>query len=238
MAVKSAEEIQAIATALRITEQAVEVMVQHAKPGVRVREVVGRMLGAMVSAGSDLGIQLLLSAAPRTPRVAGRIFPERALQTGDVIINEIAGKYIGYHAQMHAPVSVGKKPGPEYMRLWDVALAALNAGLAILRPGLDTVELAEAVRRPVRDAGLAANAMPLFKGMGVTIAEQPYSPHGVGRGGGLPQGTKLQEGMVILFEPAAYDERTQTGLHLSEQIVVTPDGYRRLGKLPVEFRST
>jgi hypothetical protein len=39
-------------------------------------------------------------------------------------------------------------------------------------------------------------------------------------------------------EPAAYDERTQTGLHLSEQIVVTRNGYRRLGKLPVEFRST
>jgi len=238
MAVKSAEEIHAIETALRITEQAVEVMVQHARPGVRVREAVGRMLGAMVSAGSDLGIQLLLSAGPRTLRVAGRIFPERTLQTGDVIINEITGKYVGYHAQMHAPVSVGQMPGPEYRRLWDVALTALQAGLAILRPGLDTVELAEAVRRPVRDAGLAANAMPLFKGMGVTIAEQPYSPHGVGIGAGLPRATKLEEGMVMLFEPAAYDERTGTGLHLSEQVVVTRDGYRRLGKLPVEFRST
>lgn len=116
------------------------------------------MLGAMVSTGSDLGIQLLLSAAPKTPRVAGRIFPERALQTGDVIINEITGKYTGYYARMHAPVSVGKKPGPECTRLWNVALAALNAGLAILRPGLDTDELAEAVRCPVRDASLAGNA--------------------------------------------------------------------------------
>jgi hypothetical protein len=44
--------------------------------------------------------------------------------------------------------------------------------------------------------------------------------------------------MVMLFEPAAYDERTQTGLHLSEQVVITRDGYRRLGKLPLEFRST
>lgn len=42
----------------------------------------------------------------------------------------------------------------------------------------------------------------------------------------------------MLFEPAAYDERTQTGLHISEQIVVTRYGYRRLGKLPLEFRST
>jgi len=238
MAVKSAEEIQAIETAMAITEQAVEVMAQHARPGVRVKEVVGRMLGAMVSAGSDLGIQLLLSAAPRTPRVAGRIFPERALAAGDVIINEITGKYIGYYAQMHAPVSVGQPPTPEYRRLFDVALAALRAGEAILKPGLDTVALADAVRRPVLDAGLAANAMPLFKGMGVTIAEMPYSPHGVGLGAGLPQGTTLQEGMVMLFEPAAYDERTRTGLHISEQIVVTRDGYRCLGKLPLEFRST
>lgn len=70
MAVKSAEEIRDIETAMAITEQAVEVMAQHARPGVRVKEVVGRMLGAMVSAGSDLAIQLLLSACStsRWPR--------------------------------------------------------------------------------------------------------------------------------------------------------------------------
>jgi Xaa-Pro aminopeptidase len=238
MAVKSAEELEAIETAMAITEQAVEVMAQHARPGVRIREVVGLMFGAMITAGSDLGIQLLLSAGPRTPRVAGRIYPERTLRVGDVVINEITGKYIGYYAQMHAPLSVGRRPTAEYTRLWDVALAALRAGQAILRPGLDTVELAEAVRRPVQDAGLVTNAMPLFKGMGVTIAEQPYSPHGVGLGAGVPQGTTLRENMVMLFEPAAYDERTRTGLHLSEQVVITRDGYRRLGKLPLEFRST
>lgn len=94
------------------------------------------------------------------------------------------------------------------------------------------------MRRPVQEAGLAANAMPLFKGMGVTIAETPYSPHGVGLGAGLPQGTRLQEGMVMLFEPAAWHEREQTGLHISEQVVVTRDGYRRLGRLPLDFRST
>ena len=238
MAVKSAEEIAAIETAMAVTEEAVRVMAEHARPGVRVREVVGRMLGAMVSAGSDLGIQLLLSAGPRTPRVASRIFPERTLAAGDVIINEITGKYVGYHAQMHAPLSVGRPPAPEYRRLFDVALAALRAGEAILRPGLDTVELAQAVARPVSEAGLAANAMPLFKGMGATIAEMPYSPTGVGLGAGLAQGTRLQAGMVLLFEPAAYDERTRTGLHISEQVVVTRDGYRRLGTLPLEFRST
>ncbi len=238
MAVKSAEEIGAIEKAMAITEQAVDVMVRYARPGVRVREVVGRMLGEMVSAGSDLGIQLLLSAGPKPPRVAARIFPERTLQAGDVIINEITGKYTGYHAQMHAPVSVGRAPAAESRRLFDVALAALRAGEAVLKPGVDTMDVADAVRRPVSEAGLASNAMPLFKGMGVTIAEQPYSPHGVGLGAGPPQGTKLREGMVMLFEPAAYDERAQMGLHISEQVVIMAGGYRRLGKLPLEFRST
>lgn len=236
MAIKSDEELLCIERAMQITEDAVAVMYEHARPGVRVKEVVGRLLGAMVAGGSELGIQVLLSAGPRPPRVAARLFPERVLQAGDVIINELTAKYLGYYAQVHAPVSVGRPPAPAYEKLFAVVADALRAGEAILRPGLTTKELADAVRQPVEKAGYAPNAMPLFKGMGMTIAELPFSPHGVGLGVGLA-GQVIAENMVLLFEPAAWDEASQTGLHVSEQVVVTASGFRRLGRAP-EFRVT
>jgi Xaa-Pro aminopeptidase len=238
MAIKSAEELACIERAMEITEHAVDVMCEHARPGVRVKEVAGRLLGAMVAGGSELGIQLLMAAGPRTPRVAARLFPDHVLAKGDVIINEITGKYLGYYAQVHAPVSVGQPPAPQYEKLCAVVAEALEGGKAVLKPGLPTAALADAVRRPVDNAGYAPNAMPLFKGMGMTIAESPFSPHGVGVGAGLPAGQIIQEHMVLLFEPAAWDERSQVGFHMSEQVVVTRDGCRRLGKHPPGFRTT
>jgi Xaa-Pro aminopeptidase len=236
MAIKTPEEIACVERAMRITEDAIDVMYAHARPGVRVQEVVGRLLGAMVAGGSELGIQVLLSAAARPPRVAARLFPERVLQPGDVVINEITAKYLGYYAQVHAPISVGRPPAAQYERLFSVVADAIRAGEAILRPGVTTKALADAVRAPVEKAGYAPNAMPLFKGMGMTIAELPFSPHGVGLGAGRA-GDVIDENMVLLFEPAAYDEATQTGLHVSQQVVVTADGFRRLGRMP-EFRVT
>jgi Xaa-Pro dipeptidase len=236
MAIKSAEELACVERAMAITEEALGALYAHARPGVRVKEVAGRILGAMVAAGSELGIQLLLSAGPRPPRVAARLFPERVLHPGDVIIDEITAKYLGYYAQAHAPVSVGRSPAPQYERLFAVVTDAIRAGEAILRPGVSTRDLADAVRAPVEKAGYAPNAMPLFKGMGMTIAELPFSPHGVGLGAGLA-GATVEENMVLLFEPAAYDEASGTGLHVSEQVVVTAAGYRRLGRAP-EFHRT
>lgn len=239
MAVKSEEEVACIEWAMGIVETGVNVLYEHAKPGVRIPEVAGKVYGAMVAAGSELGIQVLLAAGQPTPRVAARLFPDRKLERGDVIINEITGKYCGYCAQVHAPVSVGQSPRTEYQKVYEAALAALESGMAALKPGVSTIDLAEAVRRPVKERGYDSNVMPLFKGMGLTIAEFPYSPHGVGLdASGKPRSFTIQENMILLFEPAAYDEKLSMGVHIAEQVVVTRDGCRRIGKRKLEFRAT
>jgi Xaa-Pro aminopeptidase len=239
MAIKSDEEIYCIEKAMEIVEQGVEALYESATVGRRIPEVVGRVYGSVVSAGSDLGVQILLAVGERTPRVAGRIFPDRKLERGDMIINEITGKYCGYCAQVHAPVSVGQAPKPEYQRVFEASLAALNAGLAALKPGITTAELAEAVRKPVAERGYDVNAMPLFKGMGMTIAEFPYSPTGVGLdASGKARSYEIKEGQVLLFEPAAYDEKLKVGMHIAEQAVVTPGGCRRTGKRKLELKVT
>jgi Xaa-Pro aminopeptidase len=239
MAIKSDEEIYCIERAMQIIEQAVETLYESARVGTRIPEVVGRVYGSIVGAGSDSSIQVLFAAGERTPRVAGRIFPDRRLERGDMIINEITAKYCGYWAQVHAPISVGQPPRPEFQRVFDAAFAALQAGLNALKPGLTTVQLAEAVQKPVFQKGYDVNAMPLFKGMGMTIAEFPYSPTGVGLDAtGKARSYEIRPGQVILFEPAAYDEKLRAGVHIGEQVVVTQDGCRRIGKRKLELKVT
>jgi len=239
MAIKSEEELYCIERAMEIVERGVERMYEASKIGARIPQVVGEIYNSIVSSGSDLNVQVLFAAGPRTPRVAGRIFPDRPLKSGDMIINEITGKFCGYCAQVHAPISVGQPPRPEYQRVFDAALAALNAGLQTLRPGITTMELADAVRKPVGEMGYDVNAMPLFKGMGMTIAEFPYSPTGVGLdASGKARIYDIKQGQVLLFEPAAYDDKLKVGMHIAEQAIVTKDGCRRTGKRALEFKVT
>ena len=101
------------------------------------------------------------------------------------------------------------------------------------------MQLAQAVQKPVVEMGYNVNAMPLFKGMGMTIAEFPYSPTGVGLDAtGKARSYEIQPGQIILFEPAAYDEKLKVGIHIGEQVVVTQNGCRRIGKRKLELKVT
>jgi Xaa-Pro aminopeptidase len=108
-----------------------------------------------------------------------------------------------------------------------------------LKPGISTHDLAQAVQRPILDAGYEVNLMPLFKGIGLTIAEPPYSPTGVGldASGRAPM-HHILEGQTIFFEPAAWDRHSNVGVHIGELVVVTSGGCRRLGKRPLELKIT
>ena len=230
MAIKSDEEISCM-RAMQMIEQAVEAMYESARVGTRIPEIVGRLMEASWARARIRSIQILFAAGERTARVAGRIFPDRKLERGDIIINEITAKYCGYWSQVHAPISVGEPPRPEVQRVFDAAFAGLQAGLSALKPGITTMQLAEAVQEPVFQMGYNVNAMPLFKGMGTTIAEFPYSPTGVGLDAtGKARSYEIQPGQIILFEPAAYDEKLKVGIHIGEQVVVTQSGCRRIGK--------
>jgi Xaa-Pro aminopeptidase len=239
MAVKSSEEIACMERAMVAVETGIEALYSNARAGVRIPRLAGQIFEGVVGGGSELAVQVLLSAGKTTPRAAGRIFPDRVLEDGDLVINEIAGKYCGYWAQGHAPVSVGRRPKPETGRIFDASLAALQVGMQMLKPGVSTHDLAEAVQRPIRDAGYEVNLMPLFKGIGLTIAEPPYSPTGVGLdASGRAPTYILAEGQTIFFEPAAWDRRSNVGVHIGEQVVVTSAGCRRLGKRSLELRIT
>jgi Xaa-Pro aminopeptidase len=225
--------------AMVAVETGIEALYSNAKAGTRIPQVVGQILEGLVSAGSELAAQVLLSAGKTTPRAAGRVFPDRALEEGDLVINEIAGKYCGYWAQGHAPVCVGRRPQPATERIFDASLAALHAGMEALKPGISTHDLAQAVQQPILDAGYELNLMPLFKGIGLTIAEPPYSPTGVGLdASGTAPVQHIVEGQTIFFEPAAWDPDSNVGIHVGEQVVVTSAGCRRLGKRPLELKIT
>jgi Xaa-Pro dipeptidase len=109
-AVKSAEEIALIEKAAEIIGKALDVLMEHAKIGVRENELIAEMLREIVcQEGEPITMPLFGSGGPEVPW-AQRVFTTRRLKAGDLINTEVEGKYAGYIAQALQPISLGAKP--------------------------------------------------------------------------------------------------------------------------------
>lgn len=233
--IKSAEEIACHETAMAIVEEAVEVMVAHARPGIRATDLMGKVVGALVSAGSEMCVSVVVGASRRAG-MAARMMPHRPLEAGDVILSEITGKYAGYWSQAHVPVSVGQPPSSSHQRLFDLALEGLRAGEAALKPGMTSLDLARAIREPIFKAGHGSAILPPFKGIGLAISEIPLSPPpSADASGDYPL---IREDMMLTLEPIAYDHQAKIGVHLADTFVVTGGGCRRLGRRELRLVAT
>jgi Xaa-Pro aminopeptidase len=225
--IKSSEEIVCHEKAMAIVEAAVGVLYAEARPGTRATDLMGKVVGALVSAGSEMCVSVVVGASRRAG-MAARMMPHRPLETGDVILSEVTGKYAGYWSQAHVPVAVGQRATPMHQRLFDAALEGLRRGAAVLKPGVTTLDLASAIREPTFAAGFGSGILPPFKGIGLAITEIPLSPPvDADARGNYPV---IREHMMLTLESIAYDHDAKSGVHLAETFAVTGDGCRRLGR--------
>jgi Xaa-Pro aminopeptidase len=225
-AIKSAEEIACAERSMTATEAAVDALYQCAGPGVEASLVYGTMVQALLSAGSEMCVSVLLGASTQG-RLATRLTPQRKLVEGDLLRTEIGAKYAGYWTQAHVPVAIGAPP-PVAHRLFEVMREGFERGLASLRPGAAAEDVVKAIRTPAEREGYAMEVMPAFKGIGLAVSEFPEGSHGTA--------ARLEENMLVTLQPAAFDAVSRIGLHLSETVHITREGGRRLGRRKIEFR--
>jgi Xaa-Pro dipeptidase len=223
--IKSEEEIAALEQATEIAEKMVQAASYKAREGVYEHEVYAEMVAALLRNRGELPT-LILWGAGASPTRASRFPPIRALEKGDVIINETEARLAGYIAQVRRPIFLGA-PGPEYEKLHDVALESFQKAADKLRPGITFGELLRSVEDFVSGKGYKALAVPL---------------HGRGLGEDLPvirildtspeiMGMKIQEGQVFVLGPRIGVLDGSKILAWGDTVTVTKQGMRRLGKL-------
>ncbi|HXV83363.1 MAG TPA: M24 family metallopeptidase [Candidatus Binatia bacterium] len=223
--IKSEEEIAALEQATEIAEKMVQAASHKAREGVYEHEVYAEMVATLLRNRGELPT-LILWGAGASPTRASRFPPIRALEKGDVIINETEARLAGYIAQVRRPIFLGP-PGPEYEKLHDVALESFQKATDKLRPGVTFGELLRTVENFVSEKGYKALAVPL---------------HGRGLGEDLPvirisdtspeiMGMKIQEGQVFVLGPRIGVPDGSKILAWGDTVAVTKQGMRRLGKL-------
>jgi Xaa-Pro aminopeptidase len=217
--VKDADELKAIAKSADLGNRIFLATLPHIQNGVPESEVAAGLEFFARSMGAEaMSFETIVASGPRSSlphgRATSRKLPRKGFVTLDfgVILN-------GYCSDMTRTVHLGK-PGTQERRSYDAVLAAQEAAVAAVRPGVTCGEVDEAARSILRDAGLAKYfTHSTGHGVGLEIHENPRVAAG--------QTQELKSGMVITIEPGIYLAE-KFGIRIEDMVAVTDRGHKVL----------
>jgi Xaa-Pro dipeptidase len=219
--VKSAEEIEWVRHAARLTDAGVTALREVARPGVSEYELGAAIEAAWLPHGATTHIHYLAATPMAAPElcVPAQWPTDRRLQAGDVLVFEISASFWEYPAQRLGTVFVDADPTPLYRELLSQAEATFDAVVARLRAGATAAELWDA-------AG------------GITIRDDlvhgfvgGYLPPVIGARTPVPDFT-LEAGMTVVVQPNVVTPDERAGVQIGELLLVTEEGAERLHAAP------
>jgi Xaa-Pro dipeptidase len=228
--VKSDEEITWLRAGAWLSDVGLAALAGALEPGVTEQQVVARAQEAYTARGGTTHICYLMSTAMDDPQrsVPGQLPTTRRLTGGDVVVVELSAAYGGYAGQVLRTLTVDAPLSPLHRRLHDVAEAARDAVLAVVRDGTTAAQLRDASGL-IEDAGLTTcdDVVHGFGGgyLPPVIASRSH------RDAPLPD-QPLRAGMTIVVQPNVVTPDGRAGVQTGELVLVTPDGYERLHATP------
>jgi Xaa-Pro aminopeptidase len=148
---------------------------------------------------------------------------DRKIKQGDVVRFDLGARYEMYPSDLARTYVVGKANDSQNL-YWDTIVAAEEAAMAALRPGVLAGEIFDIAVDTARRQGL-----PNFKrqhvghGIGIDLYDMPIL---------TPKNeTPIEEGMVFCIETPCY-EIGFAGFQVEDTMVVRPNGVELLSSLP------
>ena len=210
--IKTADEIELMRHAGRITAAALAAVRDAAAVGVRLDALDEVAADVIADAGAE-ALFLGYHPAPRprpTPAspASASTTPSctaspaaTALAARDLVSVDCGARYRGWSGDAALSFIVGEHPDPRVTRSDEALIAttraALDAGIAAARPGARLGDIAHAIGRVARAAGYGLMANHGGHGIGREMHEAPHVPN-EGRPG---RGLVLRPGLVLALEP-------------------------------------
>lgn len=226
--IKTKEHLEAIERCVQINESAYRAISKKEASGESEITLFGLVREkVMEHTGFSNHMIYDFLAGTRTAQVSG--FPTNyRIQRGDTLIADLLPRNKGVYADMTRTFFAGK-PSDKQDYIYEILCEAMQKGEEILQPGRSAGEIYEVVALVFRKYGLEYN-FPHHAGHGLGLGyyETPYF---------LKEETEtLQENMVVALEPGLYVQG-EFGIRIENNYVITSNGARRLGDLPLEIGS-
>ncbi|NUS73684.1 MAG: aminopeptidase P family protein [Corynebacteriales bacterium] len=223
---KSVEEIAALRGAAAAIDRVHAQMGQWLRAGRTEKQVADDVSAAIVAQGHAVSSFVIVASGPNAASPHHEI-SSRVIEPGDVVVVDIGGVMPdGYCSDSSRTYAVGSAP-KDFLAYYEVLLAAQEAGVASVRPGVS----AESVDAQCRELITAADFGDFFihrtgHGIGLQTHEEPYIVGGNKR--------PLEPGMVFSVEPGIYFPG-QHGARIEDIVVCTDEGVERLNRQPREL---
>jgi Xaa-Pro aminopeptidase len=197
------------------------------------RELGSIIERAYVGLGGTNAIHYIGLTSMAAPSVGvPRQFPSgRKVAAGDVLFAEISANFWDHSGQILRTYTVGTEPTPLYRQLHATALEALDAMLAVLKPGALPADIVAA-------AGLIEAA-------GFTTIDDILHGYGGGyfppilssqsRAGNPIPSEPFEAGMLVVVQPNVVTKDQSAGVQVGDMLLITDDGPQRFHSLPRDF---
>jgi len=225
-AVKTAQEVESMIKAQRISEAALEEVLQIIKPGMTESEVAAELVYRMLRHGSEgNSFDPIVVTGSKTSLPHG-VPGDKVIQAGDFVTMDFGSLKNGYCSDMTRTVAVGHA-SDEMKNVYDIVLRAQLAGIAAAKAGVTGAEIDGAARKVIDDAGYGEYFGHGFgHSLGLDIHEAPNAN---------PRGTSpMPAGAVISAEPGIYLPG-RFGVRIEDVVVIREGGCENITKAPKEL---
>ncbi len=236
MLVKSEEELVMMRRSAAIGEEACQVMLDIARPGVTELEITTAVLHTIFkNCAFSPPPFLILHSGPETvswgpPMWRYQGGETRTLQKGDMVLAEIFPRYGGFESQQQMAIALA--PVDDVHReCAALARQGYEAGLAVLRPGVTFQKVADEMEKPIKKAG-CWHITPMIHSLSplAWVGRVEASTKGAtGKGAWESQPLYIEAEMVFEFEPNA--QRGSHRVNIGGTVVVTDTGVEELNSL-------
>ena len=229
--IKSPAEIAYMRRAGEVMDAGVRAAWDTLRPGVRECDVHAAVAAAMYRAGGEHpSVAPPMGTGPRTLTQTHGAATTREVRAGDPFLLEVGGCVRRYHAVCMRTASVGR-PGTRARSMHDAIRAATDAGLAAIKPGVPTAEVARVVHDGLARHGYSRRGQHVGYGIGLgypptwidSLRIKETDPH------------ILREGMTFLFHAGLLAPERDVYVALGDPVLVTSSGHDRLTRLSREL---
>ena len=228
--VKSEEELAYVRKAGALCDRILAVSIERTVPGASVKAVYGAVMQALMEGGGD-------PPASRWPMGAGDAAVFCRYHTGDEVVEaqdqvvfEPAAAYRHYHAAMMYNILTGTTD-PRHAAMNRACADAIDACLAVLRPGKTVGDVFDVHARSLADSGFGHASLAAC---GYTMGAM-YPPTWMDWPmvwAGNPQ--VLAPGMVFFLHMVLLDDMTGLSMCIGETAIVTDGECERVNHIPRE----
>jgi Xaa-Pro aminopeptidase len=219
--VKTQDEIECLKQASSIGDAAMwKIKYEWLKPGVREREIEAKVHEFMLERGCEIIYDIIVASGGNTSPYR-RWATDKLIRQGDLVIVDInvvgpSGYFIDFVRCFKVAAKMNQKEIDLYREVYD----SMYAGLAKLRPGNTTADVAACFPKYDDDTYGTCTLQQFAHSIGITLYEGMW----VSRAYSLKYPAEIKENMYFAIETFAGHPGLQQTTRLEENVLVTADG--------------